>query len=322
MTILATGGTIATVTAPDGTTRPRMTGDDLAALIPQPPAADIVVEQMTQVPSWSLTPRDMVAIASRARDVAATNGPVVVTHGTSTLEFTAFFTDLILGGPEPVVFTGAMRRADEAEADGPRNLADAIAVAVSPEAREMGSLVSFAGEIFVAREVTKLHRDSLAPFASEFGPVGQMTAEGPRFGREPTRSHTFEGRIEERVALVKAYPGSSAAAVRSLIEDGARGLVVEGLPGAGGVPSEMRPGIAAAVENGLAVVLASSARYGRMITSGGGTGEPLRDLRLIPAGSLAAEKAWVLLSLALGESAEPEHVREVFERFSRDVADD
>lgn len=317
ITILATGGTIATVRAPDGRTVPALEGSELHRRGGDSPAVELTVEQLFQTPSWALSPADMAKIARRAAELSQSHG-VVVTHGTTTLEYTALLTDLFARGPYPIVFTGAMKRADDPTPDGPANLADAILVASSDDARDAGVLICFAGEIFAARETSKQHRHCLRPYVAPDGPIGRITADSIAFSRKPPpRPHHFDS-IETSVTLIKAFPGAGAALIDAAVDDGTKGIVIEGLPGSGGIPKEMQKGLRRAREGGVVVVVTSSARLGSISQgSDGGTGEPLRDLDVVIARSSTSEQAWVLLMAALGSTSDVDGVREIFDAADR-----
>jgi len=306
--LLATGGTIATTTGlATGRSAPSVSAGTLAAGLGAGVGdLELVAEELTNSPSWALAPEQMAGIARAARDAARephVQG-VVVTHGTTTLEYTAFLADLFLDVDTPVVFTGAMRRADDADPDGPRNLRDAVQVAASDEARGLGALVVFAGRILHARSAWKARRIDLDAFVDLAGQLGQVSnglidlAPSPGGHR---RAEPFAGGIDANVALIKAVPGMGAWPIATLPEE-IRGAVIEALPGVGGIPPGMVRAVVDAAQRVL-VVLASRAPYGRLPeTSTGGTGEPLRDARLLSAGSLTAEQAYLLLMAVLAET--------------------
>lgn len=309
--LLATGGTIATI-GTGAAARPALDAGALGV------ASGLAVEteQVSQQPSWALGPEDMWRLAIRVRDVAGEDGVagVVVTHGTSTLELSAFLADLYLAGDVPVVFTGAMRRADDPAPDGPTNLRASIELAGSAQARGLGVLVCFAGEILSAREAWKAERSAERAFIGLAGGVGRMGSDGPKIHRRPVRPRPFTTRVEPRVALVKAYPGAGGALLRAAVGAGVRGIVVEGFPGAGGVPPPMHAALGETRAAGVLIALASRAPFGRLPDAGGGTGSPLAGLDLMSAGDLTAEKAWVLLCAALGETADAGEARRRFEQ--------
>jgi L-asparaginase len=168
--ILTTGGTIASL--PDsqgGGKRPALSGDELVAGVPGLEAiAEVSVDEVASESSWNLTPGDMLAVARRAGqalDEPDVDG-VVVTHGTDTLEETAFLCDLTVSSDGPVVVVGAMRSSDEASADGPRNLLNAVRVASAPAARGAGAVVAMNDEVHAARWVRKLDTALASAFGS------------------------------------------------------------------------------------------------------------------------------------------------------------
>jgi L-asparaginase len=312
--LLTTGGTIATTTDPaSGVSRPSLGGADVAGLVRGDAALE--VRELDRRPSWALTLDDMRGIADLIRREAegCEGAGLVVTVGTSALEYVAYMTDLVVGAPAPVVFTGAMRRADEPSPDGPRNLEDAVLVAGSGESWNRGVLVCFAGRILSSRGVYKQHRNDDDAFLDVGGDLGSVVDGEVTYLRRPRRHRSLSGRIDSSVELVKVYPGASGALLDAVRLRGARGVVIEGTPGAGGIPPTMLPALRRLVDEGAVVVVSSRAPLGRVPDPPtGGTGSPLRDLPLLSAGDLTSEKAWVLLSAVLGESAEPESARALF----------
>jgi L-asparaginase len=203
-----------------------------------------------------------------------------------------------------------MRRADQDAPDGPGNLRDAIVVAASDSARGAGALVVFAGRIIAAGRAWKARRVDLEAFVDlgdELGRVVDGRIEpSARLATIRRRAQPLAGRLDSHVELVKVAPGMSDWPFRALPED-TRGLVVEALPGVGGIPPGMIEGLAA-VARRMPVVIASRAPYGQLPEAAtGGTGEPLRDVGLLSAGPLSAEQAYLLLMAVLGET-EPSDV--------------
>jgi L-asparaginase len=320
VTLLTTGGTLATTTsAVTSRSAPTEGPDQLAQLI-DIPGVRIRARAISQQPSWALDPSAMAAIAIAARDAAAEPGTdgVVVTHGTTTLEYTAFLTSLVVDGPVPVVLTGAMHKADDPDPDGPGNLRDAVVVASSTAPRSIGVLVVFAGRVIAARRAWKARRvdtDAFVDTAHQIGTVvdGIVTLTGA-----PPSGSGLSGRLETNVAFVKVLPGSDRRAIDRVLADDPAGIVIEGLPGVGGVPPAMQPGLIAASRD-RPVVVASRAPFGRLpdVVSGG-TGEPLRDADLWSAGGLTAEQAWLALMAALGDGGTSAEVRARFEAIASD----
>jgi L-asparaginase len=313
--ILTTGGTIASLPDPEsGAKRPAVSGEELVASVPGlERVADVQVAEVASVSSWNLTPGDMLTVARRAGEALAepdVDG-VVVTHGTDTLEETAFLTDLTLRAERPVVFVGAMRSPDEPSADGPRNLLNAARVASAPEARAAGAVVAMSDEIHAARWVRKLDSALVSAFRSpRRGPIGRVTPSSLELPWVPPRGFTIDPpeELSHEVALVAAYPGMDGAVIEAALDAaGAAGLVVEGT-GSGNVPGTAVGGIVSALERGLPVILATRVPGG---ATGSGYGSPgggaaLRGLGAVGAGPLSAGKARLLLMalLARGLSAD------------------
>jgi L-asparaginase len=312
--VLTTGGTISTTSDADGRTAPTLGAVDLAALAD---AGGVIVEarELTRLPSWQLDPSAIAAIAVAARDDARSLGAggVVVTHGTTTLEYTAFLTALVLDVDTPVVFTGSMRRADDPAPDGPRNLRAAITVAAADEARGHGALVVFADRIIAAGRAWKARRFDADAFVDLGGDLGRVDGSRLTIGPPPGRVRPpFSGRLDARVALVKAVPGMDGGLLAAALDGGARGLVVEALPGAGGIPPAMIDALGRAAD-AVPVAVASRAPYGTLPAEPtGGTGDPLTGMGLLSAGPLTAEQSWLLLMAAMADEPSGDDTRRRF----------
>ena len=229
--LLATGDTIAQ--------QPRLarvaTGADLLALVG---ASDVDAEDVLAEPSWDTSPATMLSLARRVRVALREDGyaGVVVTHGVDTMAETAFLTELMAGSP--VVFTGALRYLDDPTTDGPRNLADALAaVRTAP-----GATLCFGGELHTPRWAT-------------FTGSGFTSAPFPADPLPPAA-----GNPESNVALIKTYPGMPEALLRTAVDLGARGIVLEGT-GSGNVPVELFTTIAELTEWDIPVVIASRTHW-------------------------------------------------------------
>lgn len=306
--VLTTGGTIASLPDPEtGAKRPAVSGEELVACVPGlDAAADVEVEEVASQSSWNLTPADMLTVARRAR--AALEEPdvdgVVVTHGTDTLEETAFLCDLTVRSDGPVVVVGAMRSPDEPSADGPRNLLNAVRIACAREARGVGAVVAMNDEVHAARWVRKLDSGLASAFASpRRGPIGRVTPTSVELPWLPPRAYTIDppDELSQAVPLVSVYPGMEDGVIQAAIDaTGAAGLVVEG-SGSGNVPGSAVSGIRAALEGGLPVIVATRVPGG---ATGSGYGSPgggaaLRELGVVAAGPLSAGKARLLLMALL-----------------------
>ena len=314
--LITTGGTIATTSdRKSRRTKAALDSGGIAGLLGYD--AEIDVTELALSPSWALMPSDFVRIASAARDDARSGRyrGVVVTHGTSTLEYSAFMADLLNDSAVPIVFTGAMRYANDPDADGPQNLTDAVRIADDPGARGHRSLVVFAGSIIGARWAWKLKRDQSDAFISTDGEPGRI-GETVQMPQRAPAGPAFESRLDEAVALLKVHPGMDVRILEAALSSGIRGLVIEAMPGAGGVPPHMHQALRGAAAR-IPVVIASRAPAGRVPSPPtGGTGEPLAAMNLISSGDLTSEKAWLLLMCALGQTSSQPAARDLFESYA------
>jgi L-asparaginase len=320
--VLSTGGTIAsTRSTEEGGYTSSLMGEQLVAAVPGlDQVARIEVQNVANVGSTNMTPALWLEVSRRAKaalEREAVAG-VLVTHGTDTMEETAYFLDLTVTNRKPVIMVGAMRAASEWDADGPRNLLDAARVAVSGEAIGMGTLVVLNGEIHAAREVTKTHSLSVETFDTpEFGALGIVDADGVRFYRAPLRRQSLpipSDVILPTVDIVSNYAGSDGRLIRGLLGEGPiDGLVVDA-SGAGNIAGALFEAVREAREAGVAVVVTSRTHAGRVLPlyAGGGGGTTLHDLGCVFADNLSAQKARVLLIVALTRTSEPDGLREIF----------
>jgi L-asparaginase len=284
--------------AGDGAVTPALDATALAAGLDVAEARTV-----TLAPSVQLTTADALALAREACAEAAGGRGVVVTHGTDTLEETAYLTDLLHAGDAPIVFTGAMRPASAPGADGPANLRDAVAAAASDAAAGLGVLVSFAGELHAARDVRKADSVSVAAFRSpRLGPLGFVREGRVAVERRLDRVPALDPKhLDAVVHIVPAALGSDGALVRAAaaIADGLVGVVL----GAGHTPP---PFLAALHEASERIPVAVTVRPDRGAvlhdTYGfeGAEGD-LRSGRLVIAGELTPQAARMRLLAQLGE---------------------
>jgi L-asparaginase len=298
--VIATGGTIASLADPEtGAVRPAVSADDLVRTVPG--LGPVEVEEVSHVNGWNVTPATMLEVARR---VSASGSGVVVTHGTDTVEETAFFCDLTVASDEPVVFAAAMRNGSEVAADGPRNLLCAAQVAESPAARGMGTVLVLNDEIHAARWARKQDSSRVSAFVSPgHGPIGTAVPGSVRIVmRPPARFHVpLPDALDRPVPVVQTYTGMEEGLIEAVLDaTGAAGLVLEGT-GLGNVPGSAERGIATAVARGLPVVVATRVPTGGTgaVYGGPGGGVTVRELGAIAAGALPAAKARLLLMLLL-----------------------
>lgn len=317
--IIATGGTIAMrYDAVRGGVFPAVTGAELLEAVPPLARVGAVeVLEYSNVPSPHMTPRDMLALAKRIEqalqrpDIAG----VVVTHGTDTLEETAYLLDLVLTGDKPVCLTAAMRNSAEISPDGPKNILCAVRTAFSEAAAGQGVLVVLNEEIHAAREVTKTHAAHVNTFASPFwGPVGYVDEDRVIFRRQSLGRQSLPAdTLAEDVYLVKLAAGTDDFLIRCLVDKRVSGIVLEGF-GRGNVPPAVLPGVQAALAAGIPVVLTTRTVGGRVLDVYGyeGSSTHLKTLGVILAGECSGQKARLKLMLALGAGKTKEELAVLF----------
>jgi L-asparaginase len=294
---------------------PAVSGKELVEMLRWPDAPSLELDDFASVPSFDMHGDLGVALAARVREHSRRDdvAGVVVTHGTDTMEESVYVVDRLLDSDTAVAFTGAQRAADEPDTDGPRNLRNAVRVALDPEARGRGALVVFAGELHAAREARKVHTSALRAFESPgYGPLGHVDGERVVFRGRPDRSPPLPpptGPLPQ-VDLIRLYAGSDDRFVRVSLESGSRAIVLEGT-GRGNASERLLPGVEAAVAAGVAVVACSRCAAGRVEpVYGRGGGKDLAEAGVLFAGDLAGPKARVLLQLALASGLD---VRAVLE---------
>ena len=304
--ILTTGGTVAMRADVDaGGAVPVLSGADFSTALPRD-IADVRFEEFSNLPSAHFTLDHLWNLSRRVAALVddATIDGVVVTHGTDTLEESAYLCDLTIDTAKPIVFTGAMRTASELGYDGLANIASAIRVAASEDARGMGTLVVFNDEIHAARDVTKMHTNALETFLSpEFGALGRIDGGGIVIARKPTfREYIRATQLETNTHLLKLTIGMSDGLLEYLVDTvEARGIVLEAL-GGGRVPPSWLSTIEHAIKQDVAIVITSRTGTGRTIDCYGYAGG-YRDLLRLGccfAGGLNGQKARIKLMAALG----------------------
>ena len=316
--LITTGGTISCNDTGGGAV-PRLRGDDLLASLrgaADLPAVEVV--ELASIPGCEMTPAKMAELATVVRRelTPADRVGAVVTHGTDTIEESAFLCHLTVPGDKAVVFTGSMRTASELSWDGPRNLLDALRVAAAPATRGLGTLLVMNEEIHSARFVTKSNGLVLGAFQSPgTGPLGRIYNGSPMLLAQPALSRrVLEPRLDDAVAMVRALSGDGASLDEALARPNLRGLVVEGF-GSGRVPGAWCAALGAAVDRGLTVVLASRTGSGAIGDPYGypGSATGLLHRGLIAAHALPGHQARLKLMLALGNGLTGAALRAYFE---------
>lgn len=283
--------------------------------------ASVRCEQFANVYGGELSPALWLGLARRVntilREVPETAG-VAITHGTSTLEETAYFLNLTVKSPKPVVVTGAMRPMTAISNDAELNLLDCVRVAASPAAANRGVLVVLNNQIQAAREVTKTSTSRVDAFKStDLGFLGYVDSDGEIvFYRDTTRVHTHRTEFDvegitvlPRVDIVPAYAGADGVSVAALVAAGCQGLVAAGM-GSGGAPRVFLDALSAAADAGVSVVIASQVGSGRVMAR-----RALVERGFILADNLLPRKARVLLMLALTRTREAAEIQRIMNTY-------
>ncbi|RQD72582.1 MAG: asparaginase [Tindallia sp. MSAO_Bac2] len=318
--VVFTGGTISmTVDKRIGAAIPSLSGEQILSLVTNiDRLASIETVNFSAIPGPHMTPDRMMELCDVVEELLVRQDikGVVVTHGTDTLEETAYLMDLKLRSNKPVIIAGAMRNSSELGYDGPSNLAAAVCTAISTESDDKGVLVVMNNEVNAASEVTKTSTLSLNTFQSmEFGPLGIVDNDEVIFHREVVNRQTIPAKIlEKRVTLIKCTAGMDGSLIRYCVDRGDKGIVLEAL-GRGNVPPDMLEDLAYALENQVTVVMVSRCPTGRVLGTYGypGGGKELKDMGVLLGGDLPGQKARIKLMLALGVTSEVEDLRSIFE---------
>jgi L-asparaginase len=313
--VIATGGTIAG-RAEGG----QLTGAQLVEAVPGlAEVASVDVEEFSRVGSSAMTPDHWLRLSRRVNAIFEEDpalAGMVVTHGTDTIEETAYFLHLTVRDPRPVVLVGSMRVSTAVSADGPANLLSGVRVAVHPDARGKGALVVLNDEVHSARDVRKMDNNRVDTFVSaEWGALGVVDMDGVLFRRAVTTRHSesSELHVHDTVAalptvpIVADYAGSDAALLRSLDPSSVAGVVVQAF-GGGRASPQMREAVAAIAGAGVPVVLASRVPEGRVIASAESV-----ERGVLSSGDLSPHKARVLLMLALLRERSPAELQRLLD---------
>ena len=297
---------------------PSLSAEEIMSMIPGVEEyAEIEAYTFSSMPSPHMTLETMLKLSKFTTELVEREDidGVVITHGTDTLEETAYLLDLTVKTKKPVVVTGAMRSGSELGYDGPFNLATSICTAISDEAVGRGVLVCFNGELNSASEVTKANSMALNAFRTpNFGPIGIVDNDNVIFYRDANYSEKYDvSEIKKQVALIKCVADMDSSYIDYLIEKGCGGIVIEAL-GRGNVPPKMVDGIKKATELNIPVVVVSRCFEGRVFESYGyeGGGKQLKDLGVIFGDTLPGQKARIKLILAINSGMNIHEVARAF----------
>jgi L-asparaginase len=313
--ILTTGGTIASRIGATMTEGP--------ALVQAVPElldyAEVEVEEFSRIGSSQMTPSHWLRLSQRIGELFHGDpelAGVVVTHGTDTMEETAFFLNLTVRDRRPVVLVGSMRAANEISADGPANLLNGVRVAVSSAAIGKGVLVVLNEDISAARDVWKTDNRRVHTFRSpELGHLGFVDPDTVIFYRAPTRPHTTESEFDiggldslPEVEVAVDYTGFDGSTLDYLASLKPDGIVVTTFAG-GRMSAGAREGVRKVVETGIPLAIASRVPGGRIV------GDPVGDVAAVVARDLPAHKARILLMLALTRSRNVREIQRIFDTY-------
>lgn len=266
------------------------------------------------LPQWLTLARRINEILQCAPETAG----IAITHGTSTLEETAYFLNLTVRSSKPIVLTGAMRPMTAMSNDAEMNLFDCVRVAANPVSAGRGVLVVLNNQIQAAREVAKSSTSRLDTFrTAELGFLGYADSDGEVvFYRSGTKRHTADTEFDvseieslPRVDTAVAYSGVDGTAIKAFAAAGCAGIVAAGV-GSGGAPKAFLDAAAAAVQSGIPVVLASQAGSGRVMRR-----RAFLDRGLILADNLQPRKARILFMLALTKTRDPVEIQRVMNEY-------
>ncbi|MGC4934876.1 asparaginase domain-containing protein [Gordonia sp. DT30] len=309
--LITTGGTVAAQTGSDGAV-PVLSADEVLATAPGPSpettdgpvSPQVVPVDLMSVDSSAMTPADqfrvIAAIADSLRDPGVVG--VVVTHGTDTMEETAFLADLFAADPRPVIFTGAQYPADSPVADGPANIAAAIALAADPRARSAGVQIVLGGQVRAARGAFKASTVDLDAFDTVHDALPRPMLTGPI-----PRGHPV------RVDAYTLYPGVSPGIIAASVSQNAAGIVLAGT-GSGNTHPDITAEVSLARQRGVVVVVTTRVPYGPVVATygGGGGAVDLERAGAIVSTWLRAPQARVALQALLTTGCDDDEVADFF----------
>lgn len=319
--ILATGGTIAGK-GEQGKTGGYKPGEvDIATIIHSVPnidtLADITAEQVLNTASDNITCADWLNLSKRISQLVQRDDVdgIVLTHGTDTLEETAYFLHLTVNTTKPIVCVGSMRPSTATSADGPFNLFQAVALAASPLASGKGVLIAFADGIYSARDVQKISTFRTEGFsARDLGCLGYMRDQQPCFYQAPLRKHTHTSEFDiskidqlPKVEIAYFYIDADPALLQMLL-DSCDGVVIAGA-GNGGYSTKWKDNLNNSNIRNIPIVTSSR------VSNGIVTLHPTSPKQCIPSDTLNPQKARVLLQLALTKASSIDQIKEIFQQY-------
>lgn len=322
--ILATGGTIAgtaeSSTATADYTAGKVGVEGLVEAVPElKKVANVKGEQVLQIASGNITDEHWLKLAKRVNELLAKEDVdgIVITHGTDTLEETAYFLNLVVKSRKPVVMVGAMRPSTAISADGPINLYNAVTLAASPDAVGKGVLVVLNDQINGARDVTKTNTTNADTFRNwELGFMGYMLADAPHFYRVSTRKHTADTEFDvskldalPQVDIVYGYANANRIAIDAFVAARVKAIVYAGV-GEGNIA---RPGVGPAMIEARrkGVIVVRSSRVGNGIVARNSDAKD-DEYDFVVSDTLNPQKARILVMLALTRTSDTKEIQRMF----------
>jgi len=313
--ILTTGGTIAS-----RTDAPLIAGPVLVQAVPElSDHADVSVEEFSVIGSSQMTPAHWLDLAKRINALFAENSKlagIVITHGTDTLEETAYFLNLTVKSDKPVVLTGSMRSSNEVSADGSANLINAVRVAGSEQAIGQGVLVALNEDITAARDVWKTDNRRVHTFqGSNIGHIGTVDPDGVRFYYRSLQPHTISAEFDvanlaalPRILILTDFTGIAEAVVTDFGKQEMDGLVIRTFAG-GRMSAGMLAGLANLEQRGTPTVITSRVPGGRIVSA------PDYDFSAVVSNGQQDNKARILLMLALTLTSDLTEIQRIFDTY-------
>ncbi|WP_176447151.1 asparaginase [Lentibacillus sp. CBA3610] len=316
--IIHTGGTISMLenkNTGEVTTTNRHPLKDLSNQLELPAQIDEIIP--FSVPSPQITPQHMLQLAKKINELADDYDGFVVTHGTDTLEETAYFLDLVVETNKPVIITGAMRSTNEIGSDALYNLISSLRTTASDQAWNKGVLVVMNDEIHTARNVTKTSTSNVATFQSpQYGPIGIVTKDSIIFHHTILSRVTYSiNETTKNVFLLKAYAGMNGQILEAIHALKPDGIVIEGL-GQGNLPIDTVSSLQQIIDENIPVILVSRCYQGIVQPTYGydGGGKDLKDMGVIFANGLTGPKARLKLLITLETTTNHDALKETFEK--------
>ncbi|WP_223483684.1 asparaginase [Pseudomonas sp. A-RE-19] len=321
--ILATGGTIAGAgasAAKSATYQAAKVGiEQLIAGVPQlSQLANVRGEQVMQIASESITNDNLLQLGRRVAELADSKDVdgIVITHGTDTLEETAYFLNLVEKTDKPIIVVGSMRPGTAMSADGMLNLYNAVAVASSKDARGKGVLVTMNDEIQSGRDVSKMVNIKTEAFKSAWGPLG-MVVEGKSYWfRLPAKRHTMDSEFDIKtikslpdVEIAYSYGNVSDTAYKALAQSGAKAIIHAGT-GNGSVSSRVVPALQALRKDGVQIIRSSHVNAGGFVLRN--AEQPDDKYDWVVAHDLNPQKARILAMVALTKTNDSKELQRMF----------